>query len=52
MAITAAAFVGATATMRLTHKNADGQFWMEQLLQRKPAKTATVAVANKTTCIA
>jgi transposase len=44
--------VGATAVMRMTRKNADRQTWMAQLLGRKPAKIATVALANKTAHIA
>ena len=44
--------VGATAVMRMTRKNADRQPWMAQLLERKPAKIATVALANKTARIA
>lgn len=34
--------------MRMTRKNADRRPWMAQLLERKPAKIATVALANKT----
>ncbi len=44
--------VGATAVMRMTRKGADRQAWMVQLLERKPAKIATVALANKTARIA
>ena len=44
--------VGATAVMRMTPKNAERQPWMAQLLERKPAKIATVALANKTARIA
>jgi transposase len=44
--------VGATAVMRMTRKNAEWQPWMAQLLKRKPAKIATVALANKTARIA
>jgi len=44
--------VGATAVMRMTRKNAERQPWMAQLLERKPAKIATVALANKTARIA
>lgn len=44
---------GITKTvMRMTRKNADRQPWMAQLLERKPAKIATVALANKTARIA
>lgn len=44
--------VGATAVMRMARKNATYQPWMAQLLERKPAKIATVALANKTARIA
>lgn len=44
--------VGATAVMRMTRKNAARQPWMARLLERKPTKIATVALANKTSCIA
>jgi transposase len=44
--------VGATAVMRMTRKNAARQPWLAQLLERKPAKIATVALANKTARIA
>lgn len=44
--------VGATAVMRMTRKNADRQPWMAKLLERKPTKIATVALANKTARIA
>ena len=44
--------VSATAVMRMTRKYADRQPWMAQLLERKPAKIATVALANKTAHIA
>lgn len=44
--------VGATAVMRMARKNAARQPWMAQLLERKPAKIATVALANKTARIA
>ena len=44
--------VGATAIMRLTRKNPTRQPWMAQLLERKPTKIATVALANKTARIA
>jgi site-specific DNA recombinase len=38
--------------MRMTRKNADRQPWVAQLLERKPAKIAKVALANKTALIA
>jgi len=44
--------IGATAVMRMARKNADRQPWMAQLLERKPTKIATVALANKTARIA
>lgn len=44
--------VGATAVMRMARKNTARQPWMAQLLERKPAKIATVAFANKTARIA
>ena len=34
--------------MRMARKNAARQPWLAQLLERKPAKIATVALANKT----
>lgn len=44
--------VGATAVMRMTRKNPARQPWMAGLLERKPTKIATVALANKTARIA
>jgi len=44
--------VGATAVMRIARKNASRQPWMARLLERKPTKIATVALANKTARIA
>ena len=44
--------VGATAVMRIARKDAARQPWMAQLLERKPVKIATVALANKTARIA
>lgn len=44
--------VGAKAVMRMTRKNAARQPWMAWLLERKPTKIATVALANKTARIA
>lgn len=44
--------VGATAVMRIARKNAARQPWMARLLERKPTKIATVALANKTARIA
>ena len=44
--------VGATAVMRMARKDAARQPWMAKLLERKPVKIATVALANKTARIA
>lgn len=44
--------VGATAVMRMARKDASRQPWRAQLLERKPTKFATVALANKTARIA
>ncbi len=44
--------VGATAVMRMARKDAACQPWLAQLLERKLAKIATVALANKTARIA
>lgn len=44
--------VGSTAVMRMTRKNPARQPWMAGLLERKPPKIATVALANKTARIA
>ena len=38
--------------MRMTRKNPARQPWMAGLLERKPAKIATVALAKKTAPIA
>lgn len=38
--------------MRMARKDASRQPWMAQLLERKPTKIATVALANKTARIA
>lgn len=38
--------------MRMTRKNPARQPWMAALLERKPTKIATVALANKTARIA
>jgi transposase len=40
--------VGAIAGMRVARKDASRQLRMAQLLERKPIKIATVAIANKT----
>lgn len=40
--------VGATAVMLMSRKNAARQPWIARLLERKPTKIATVALANKT----
>ncbi len=44
--------VGATAVMRMARKDPSRQPWLAQLLERKPAKIATVELANKTARIA
>lgn len=44
--------VGATVVMRMARKDAARQPWLAQLLECKPAKIATVALANKTARIA
>ena len=44
--------VGATAVMRMARKDASRQPWMAKLLERKPTKIVTVALANKTARIA
>lgn len=44
--------VGSTAIMRMTRKGPARQPWMACLLERKPAKIATVALANKIARIA
>ena len=40
--------VGATAVMRMTRKDAASHSWTAQFIERKPAKIATVALADKT----
>ncbi|MFZ1828389.1 MAG: IS110 family transposase [Candidatus Competibacteraceae bacterium] len=44
--------VGATAVMRMTRKDHAKQPWLARLLATKPAKIASVALANKTARIA
>jgi transposase len=44
--------VGATAVMHMARKDAAREPWLAQLFERKPAKIATVALANKTVRIA
>ncbi|MGR0186650.1 IS110 family transposase [Azospirillum aestuarii] len=44
--------VGATAVMRLASKDYASRIWATKLLERKPAKLAAVALANKTARIA
>ena len=44
--------VGATTVIRMTRKNHAKQPWLVRLLETKPAKIASVALANKTTRIA
>jgi len=44
--------VGATAVMRMTRKDQAKQPWLARLLTTKPAKIASVALANKTARIA
>lgn len=40
--------IGATAVMRLARKDNPSRSWAAKLLERKPAKLAAVALANKT----
>ena len=40
--------VGATGVTRMARNDATRQPWLGQLLERKPVKIATVALANKT----
>lgn len=42
----------ATAVMRMTRKDDARQPWLAKLLAKKPAKLASVALANKTARIA
>lgn len=44
--------VGATAVMRYARKDNAGRSWATKLLERKPAKLAAVALANKTARVA
>ena len=44
--------VGATAVMRLARKDSPSRSWATRLMERKPAKLAAVALANKTARIA
>lgn len=44
--------VGATVVIRMARKDAARRTWLAQLLERKPAKIATVALADKTARIA
>lgn len=44
--------VGATAVIRMTRKDHAKQPWLARLLEAKPAKIASVALANKTARIA
>lgn len=44
--------VGATAVMRMARKAAQRQPWAAKLAERKPAKVASVALANKTARVA
>lgn len=43
---------GATAVMRFAGKDNPSRAWAAKLLERKPAKLAAVALANKTARIA
>ncbi|MGF7174951.1 transposase [Azospirillum doebereinerae] len=43
---------GATAVMRLARKDNASRSWATKLSERKPAKLAAVALANKTARIA
>lgn len=40
--------VGATSVIRVARKETSSKFWATQLLERKPARVVSVALANKT----
>ena len=44
--------VGATAVIRVAHQDNPGRAWAKRLLERKPARVVSVALANKTARIA
>ena len=44
--------IGATAMIRMTRRDNPGRTWAKQLLERKPARVVSVAMANKTARIA
>ena len=44
--------VGATAMIRMARRDNPGRTWAKQLLERKPARVVSVALANKTARIA
>lgn len=44
--------VGATSLIRLARQDTPGKVWAKQLLERKPARVVSVALANKTARIA
>ena len=44
--------VGATALIRTARQDSPGRAWAKQLLERKPARVVSVALANKTARIA
>ena len=44
--------VGATAVIRMARRDNPGRTWAKQLLERKPARVVSVALANKTARIA
>ena len=44
--------VGATAMIRIARRDNPGKTWAKQLLERKPARVVSVALANKTARIA
>jgi transposase len=44
--------VGATAVIRLARKENASKVWAAKLLERKPARLVSVALANKTARIA
>ena len=44
--------IGATAVIRLARQDNPGKAWAKRLLDRKPARVVSVALANKTARIA
>lgn len=43
--------VGATSVIRVARKETSSKLWATKLLERKPARVVSVALANKTACI-